>query len=276
MSRGVGETFLTKLLTEDILNDVIRDIILNGDNYLDVLLQDATTRAFDLPFHQNLGNTTLAADVARDDWEFTASDGHGIQVGEQIAMYDVAAEAGFGASTALVVDGDNITIDSPATANLAAATTIVARSNIEMAVDGSGARQTFAITNPFDTPEDITRIMFMMQLGGAPSLAKFGDQDALARGLVFRSTNSEYANYFNVKKNADFALIMYDLTFYTAAGFGQDGLAGRYSFAGTDKHGVVLRLGQGESLEMIVQDDLTDLQSFRIIAQGHETSGEVH
>lgn len=253
--------------------EFVRNEVLNNDNSLDVNIQDQTTRALDLPFHQTLGTTTLASDVSQDEYVITASNGHGISVGESIAIYDVAAEQGFGGPKALVVDGDTITLDSPATADLAAATSIVSRGTNEMAVNGAVTRQTFEITNPFITPEHITRILFMMELDSAPTLAKFGDLSALARGLVFRATNGEYVNYFNVKKNADFALLMYDLTFFTAAGFGQDGLAGRYSFGGPEKHGVVIQLDQGQSLEMIVQDDLTDLASFQCIAVGHEVSG---
>lgn len=265
----IGEKFVLN----QIINDFLREEVLNGDNSADVNIQDQKTRAFDLPFHQTLGTTTLAVDLAAEDYSFTASPGHSISAGEDIALYDVVAEQGF-AGTVLVVTDDVIDIDVPASCSCAAASTIVSRSTIDMNVNGAVTRQTFNITNPFETPEHITRIMFMMQLDSAPTLPKFGDLTALTRGLVFRAVNSEVVNYFNVKSNAELALTMYDLNFYTVAGVGQDGLAGRYTFAGPEKHGVVIELRQGESLEMIVQDDLTDLASFKILAQGHESGGE--
>lgn len=253
--------------------EFVRSEVLNDTNSLDVNIQDQVTRAFDLPFHQTLGTTTLAADMTDDAYSFIASSGHGIQAAESIAIYDVAAQEGFSAGVLTVVD-DLITIDSPAVAAMAAATSIVARSTREMNVNGAITRQVFEVLNPFPIAEDVTRIMFMMITTGAPTLAKFGDLTALTRGIVFRTNNGNDVNYFNAKSNGDLALLMHDVTFYSAAGVGQDGLCARYSFAGPEKHGVALRLEQGDALELIVQDDLTSLTSFKAIAVGHETSGE--
>lgn len=45
----------------------------------------------------------------------------------------------------------------------------------------------------------------------------------------------------------------------------------RRSFGGQDKNGVVIRVDGdlGESLELLIQDDLTGLETFRIVVQGH-------
>jgi hypothetical protein len=41
------------------------------------------------------------------------------------------------------------------------------------------------------------------------------------------------------------------------------------TYAGQNKHGVTLRIGGGEAIECIIQDNLTGLLSFKIIACGH-------
>lgn len=251
----------------------VRDEVLNGDNSLDVNIQDLTTRAFDIPFHQTLGVTSLAVAIAENDYAFTAVNGHGIQAAEALALYDIAEGYGFSTS-ALTVVGDVITIDAPAVGAFGTATTIVSRSTDDMNVNGAVTRQVFEVANPFPIAEDITRIIFMMILDSPAEFNKFGDLAALTKGVVFRIVNDQKAIYFNAKSNADLALLMHDLTFYEAAKQGQDGLCGRYTFAGQEKHGVALRLHQGDRLEMIVQDDLRSLASFKCNACGHLTSGE--
>ncbi len=268
----ITEYFFEQIL-RTLWGEFMADAVLKSDNSIDVNIQDQTTRVLDIPFHQNIGTTTLGANLAADAYTFEAAASHGIQVGEQVAMYDTVQEIGF-ESGVLTVDGNDIGIDQPTNSEYSQLNTIVARSTIELAVNGSSTRQTFEIANPFETAEDITRIMFLMLTSGVPTLPKFGDLDALTRGVVMRVVNGERVNYWNVKSNADLAHMMYDLKFYTVAGQGQNGLAGRFTFAGPEKHGVAVRLNQGDTLEVIIQDDLTSLSSFRIMAQGHETSGE--
>jgi len=268
----ITEFFFESILRE-LWAELVAGVVVQDDNSIDVNIQDQSSRAFGLDFHQTIGTTTLGANLGEDAYTFTAATGHGIQVGEKVALYDTLAQKGFNAGV-LAVDTDEISIDTPSNIEFGATSTIVARSTIDMNVDGSGTRQTFLITNPFATPEHITRIMFLITTTGAPTLPKFGDLTALTRGLVLRVNNGQKVNHFNVKTNADMALMKYDLNFFTVAGQGQNGLAGRYTFSGQEKHGVVIQLNQGDSLEMIIQDDLTDLLSFRCLAQGHETVGE--
>ena len=269
----ITEFFFESILRE-LWNEFMAGAVIKSDNSIDVNIQDQASRAFDIDFHQNIGITTLGANLAEDVWSFTGAAGHAIEVGDKVALYDTVSGFGFNA-TALVVDGNEITIDTPSNTEYGLLSTIVARSTIDLNVDGSGTRQVFNITNPFAKPEHFTRIMFIMTTTGSPTLPKFGDLDALTRGLVFRVNNGQKVNYFNVKTNADLTHLMYDINFFTVAGQGQNGVAGRYTFGGQDKHGVVIQLNQGDSLEMIVQDDLSNLLSFRIIAEGHETVGEI-
>ena len=63
---------------------------------------------------------------------------------------------------------------------------------------------------------------------------------------------------------------MYDFEIQQATQSQQDGFTGRLTFAGQNKFGAVVRLGAGEDLQVIIQDDLTSLVLFEIIAEGSE------
>ena len=100
--------------------------------------------------------------------------------------------------------------------------------------------------------------------------AKFGNITALTRGLVFRIYNTFQKTIFNFKSNQEIKQFCYDVNYSDNAPAGSTGLSARISFNGDDKHGVTLRIGTGEVIQWIVQDDLTGLDSMKISAQGHE------
>ena len=111
-----------------------------------------------------------------------------------------------------------------------------------------------------------------MTFNSAGSDALFGNLTALTRGVVLRKADGINHTIFNAKTNGDFALRMYDIAYTDRAVPSQSyGLRGRSTFAGQDKRGVVIRLDgdNSEELELLVQDDLSTLTSFRIVAQGH-------
>jgi len=60
---------------------------------------------------------------------------------------------------------------------------------------------------------------------------------------------------------------MFDVEIQSVASQAQDGLTGRFTF---EKLGQVVRIGAGEDLQIIIQDDLTSLTSFEVIAEGSE------
>jgi len=64
--------------------------------------------------------------------------------------------------------------------------------------------------------------------------------------------------------------MMYDFNIETASGNQQDGFTGRLTFAGQNKMGAVIRIGSNEDLQVVIQDDLTSLSLFKMIAEGSE------
>lgn len=173
------------------------------------------------------------------------------------------------------VVGNTVTLDRPIDFAYQATTQVTAGSH-QMAVDGSVTPVIFSVRDA-DTPTgldvavDITRLIFKCITATAVDLTTFGDLTRLTNGLVVRRVDGNYNNIFNVKDNGELAGIMYDFAVAQATNpvQGVDGFTGRLTFAGQSKIGVVVRLGPGEDLQAIVQDDLSGLTSLQIVAEGH-------
>ena len=114
---------------------------------------------------------------------------------------------------------------------------------------------------------DITRIMGTIIDGVAMDDGKFGGIDALTNGIVLRLNNGVISNHWNAKTNGDLGLICFDSAYTEKAPAGENGFRFRNTYAGPSKHGVTLRLGVGEILEILVQDNLTALTDFQMMAQ---------
>lgn len=149
-----------------------------------------------------------------------------------------------------------------------------------LAVDGSVTPITFKITPSGlndDVSWDITR--FILLFGGdgigaqndAPDDGDFGVTTALTNGVVIRSVDGITKNLFNAKTNGDFRARAYDMTYTDISKSNLYTVATRRSFSGPDKNGVTIRLNAitNDSLEFIVQDDLTEMSGGQMIVQGH-------
>ena len=243
---------------------------LESNGAIPINVQDQYTPAFDVYFVQFIANVTLQADTIIDTYTINLTTGHGANIGDQIDMVDSAKNRGF--LGLVVANGTNIiTLDRPMTNNLSYLTTTAGRYTRDLNVDGSVTPQTFVISPPLDVQIDITRVMFQMITDTEPDFGKFGDLAVLTNGLVMRTVNGGISNLFNVKSNAELVNLMYDVTFYDTSHPGQGvyGLGGRLTYGGQNKHGVTIRLGQNQSLQVIVQDNLEDLADFHMIAAGH-------
>lgn len=244
-------------------------------------LQDQTTTPFDLYFTQILGMpTTLSANTAIDDTvvNITALPA-GTAVGDLLGIFSgVSGEERFYFGEILAINTLAITLDTPLDFAFQSGDPAIAQDR-EMNVSGSmGSPEIFGVTA--GTTEsgltlDVTRIMFQMTLTTAGDDGKFGNiaGASIVNGLVLRRVDGDTRNIFNVKSNGELAGLCYDLAYTNRSGGGGDfGIRARYTFAGQDKHGVAIRLAPGDSLQAIIQDDLTagaSISQFRMIAAGH-------
>lgn len=241
----------------------------------DVFIQDQTTRPFDFYFLKALGAlTTVAIDLVANTRTITVADATGFATGQDIGVSGDPTNTKFYFARIVGVSGNIITVDTPIDYPfLTGASVFNATRNF--AVNGSVTPQVFSIFGPgagSGLEIDITRLLMKCFTNGAVDLSKFGDiAGGLTLGLVLRKNNPEYENIFNVKNNGELANLAYDWTPYSSTNpqQGQDGFLWRYTFAGQDKHGVTIRLEAGESLELVVQDDLSSIDTLNCIAAGH-------
>lgn len=241
----------------------------------DVFIQDQTTPAFDFYFLQGIGApTALTNAVAIDDTDMIVDSTAGMIISSYIGVFSVdPARFYFGQITNII--GNQIFLDTPFDFAFIAGSTVINTSR-DLNINGSITPQIFAVRGGgpgSDLTIDITRIMIAMDTNDPPDFNRFGDiVGGLAKGLVLRRVDGVTRNIWNIDTNRELANIAYDYTTYLASnpGIGVNGLAARYTFAGQDKHGVAVRLKPGDALELIIQDDLSSLLAFRVIAQGHQ------
>jgi len=248
----------------------------NPDGSLDVNVQDQTTQALDLYFTQVKGSpTTLTADVDIDDNIISVTSADDMLVGDYIGIFS-GGVGRYYFGEIVAINTLDITLDTPLDyAYTSAAATVISNTR-DMNVSGTqGSPQIFTITNggSGSPPIDLNRFLLSMDCGSSPEWTDFGDiSDGITNGLVLRYHDGSTKNIWNIKSNSDLALVSYDMTLRLAVG--NSGVSSRFTFNGADKHGVTLRLHGGDSLQLIIQDNLSTITKFTAMAQGHNTIGE--
>jgi len=243
---------------------------------LAVNIQDQTSRALDLYFIQALGAPTqLASNTVEDAYTIAVSNTANFVDGTYVGIFCPTSDCFFFAEQLGAPAGSVITLDTPVDRVFTVGDTVLP-STRQLNVDGSVTAEVFQI-GPFgattDLEIDITRIMGQMTDQTSMDDSKFGGiTGGLTRGLVLRLNNGQMLTQWNIKSNGDFGLLAYDIDYSEKAPAGFYGFRFRNTYGGQSKHGVVLRIEPGETLEILVQDDLTGLDTFQVMAQGHEVT----
>lgn len=247
----------------------------DGDVGLAVFIRDQATPTILIPFNDVTNSTTLAAQATINTKSITLTSVTGFDSGDYVCLDDVADGRYYCGKQVGAPVGNVITLDTPLDFTYPAGV-VVTVGGTNLNVDGSVTPRIFSLRagDPgVPVIGDITRLIFQCITNTAADLSLFGDIPALTNGLVLRKKNLDgtYSNVFNVKSNADLAGIMFDFDIYAATNPAQgvDGFVGRLTFAGSSKFGVVLRIAPFEDLELVIQDDLTDLTQFIINMEGH-------
>jgi len=238
---------------------------------LAVNIQDQTSPAFDIFFtlDDTATFTTLLNNGIKNSYEINITNTTGYSVDDYFGIFEGSF---LYSGVILAINGNTLTLDTPLDYNFTTSA-IVGVTNREMNVDGSTDVKIFGLALPgsANISIDVTRVMFKMTCTTPPEFTDFCDiENGLTRGIVLRRTDGINQNYFNVKNNGELAHLMFDFNLYDQTKQqGVNGITGRFTFGGQAKHGVVVRLNPGDSLDMLVQDDLRALIEFRIIAEGH-------
>jgi hypothetical protein len=247
---------------------------MRSNGSIDVNSLDPTMTPVIVNFNKIVTSTTLTDTVAIDDYTIVVDDTTGVFANRYLTIFNVTLNR-FYVGNVLSINVDTLTLDTPLDAAYPAGSFVDITTD-EMAVDGSGASQTYGVRgvspSPIGLSVDIVRIIFTCVTDSPVDLTKFGDiTGGLTKGLVLRKRDGTYDNIFNVKTNRDLAGTMFDWEPYLASNpqQGVDGFVSRLTFGSMGKMGVVIRLMAGEDLELLVQDDLSDLATFKITAEGH-------
>ncbi len=245
------------------------------DGSVAVSIQDQHSPALIVPMNQVTNQTDISALLAIDDLTVDVDVVTGFIDGAFITITNIVENRYYTAKQVGAISGSTVTLDTPLDFAFPAGSRIT-NGTVDMAVNGSITPQYFSLraADPGIPVEiDITRIIFKCLTATAVDAEKFGDLAALINGIVLRVVDDSgpYYNVFNAKTNLDLAGMMYDLTFYEAINptQGVDGFVGRLTFAGQNKIGVTIRVGTGQDLQMIIQDNLSGLDLFELTVEGH-------
>lgn len=239
---------------------------------LNVHVADVHDTVINEYFHRHLGVLdTIAIASSKQDSIINVTNGALFSVGDEIQLSNGAEGTTFPTITVITVDA--LTLDRPLDhAYLVGATVEIVSTN--MAVLGTLASPISFKAEPSSNEFwHVVRFLFSMTHNTAGDLGLFGNQAALTNGVVLRIYKAEFSQYgtFTLwKSNSDIKDNMYDVNFDTRSGGGGTyGTTGRGSIKiGT---GAVPKVDgeQGDFIEMLIQDDLTGLVSFKQKIQGH-------
>ncbi len=270
-SMGVSSPWV---LTDDGTNAGNKASKYEIDGSTRATLQDQTTPVIIVPFNFVDETSTLAAPAAYNDTSVTVTDDAGMADGDHFVIYGETNTNYYIGQVVGTPVANVVQLDTPIDSAFPAGE-LVSGGNTNMAVDGSSTPVTYTLRGAdpgIDITIDITRILFQCQTLTAVDLSTFGDiAGGLTKGLVLRRVDGTTQNIFNIKTNGDLAGIAYDFTVAQATNpqQGVDGFNSRLTFAGQSKIGVALRIGPGDSLEFIIQDDLSTISLLKVIAEGH-------
>lgn len=261
------------LLAKSSVDGKLKHIEIESNGAIPVNVQDQHTQALDLPFIKATGiPTTLSVQTALGDRTVTVADTTGFVAGNVVAMFQPFGPFYYGKQIGAPA-GNVISLDTPIDSVFTVGIGVLSATD-NMAVNGAVTTQVFQIgSEQRSTIEemDVTRFMGYIQDGTAMDDGLFGGIGALTYGIVLRvRTATNLTNIWNAKSNGELGLLCYDTAYTTKPPAGTShGFRFRNTYASQGKHGVTIRLLPGEVLEVLIQDDLTDLELFQMMAQGH-------
>ena len=232
---------------------------------------DQTTKSIGLFLKKDLAIVTLSENAVIDSNIITLTEGHSATSGELIFIQE-----GINMYQGLItnVEGNDITLDTPLDYAFTTSA-LIKRCSIALNVNGSVVPVIFDILpNPANS-WDITQFILTITDNVEMDDAKFGGITALTKGIYLRKKiaypSLRYENIGNVKSNNGFVLNGFERNYSTKAPSGYYGVSFRKKYAGQTEVGVAIRL-QGkkqESLQLVIQDDLSALYSFNAKVHGH-------
>lgn len=236
------------------------------DDAVRVQVQNNQAELIGLKICMPLGDIVLASDTTIDTWQVTLGAGHGVEVGNTICFRENGRHY---QAVAIVVATNLITLDTPLDYAFTTKATAF-RSSESMNVNGSVTRQIFKVAPPLGATWDILGCEFIITDNTAMDDGTFGGIAALTRGVVVRKKDTVYKNIFNVKTNGDFAFRCDSVRYADKPPSGTGyGFSAYRTFNIRNEVAIRLDGDLGDEFQVIIQDDLTGLSSFRAGVWGH-------
>lgn len=251
-----------------LIQQAIENTAAFNDKYqgFDVQVQDQTSEVVNYYMRRLIGNALTIVTATINTYTIEITDASAVTAGNSVCIQQ--GQRAFQAKILTKV-GNVLTIDTPLDFAFTNAATCY-ECSFMMNVNGGVTPISFFI-NP------IAGVKFDVYGFGIEILDQspmddntFGGLTKLVKGIVMRKADDEHRTIFNVKTNGDLKLITGVTNPYSdKAPAGYYGFNVSYSFK--DKNGVAERLDGdlGEKLEVIIPEDLTGLDSFRIFVHVH-------
>lgn len=232
---------------------------------VDVYVQDQTTEIINQYMCNIKGTTTLTIDYPINTKVIVVASVTGAVVGDRI---NISENGRVFQSVIKNITGTTITMASPTDQALTTnAVVCFAEWNIAKA-NGSVTPVTYRLKPPKGVLWHVTKINFSITDNVAMDDTKFGGLSELPNGLVFRVVDGYTKQLGVISNNAGFKDYGFEGYYNDKTG------AGSYGYNGLNQikdNGVVLILNgdTDDEFQVIVNDDLTGLSKFSILAQGH-------
>jgi len=255
------------------LHDGSGNTLVSAQGALNVHVADIHEDAVNVFFHLHDGNTTtLASAISVGDTTLVLTSATGFVVGNHIHILNGNNEYVFPQITA--INTNTLTVDAPFSHSYPTAGTSIE----QVVIDLTDTAGTLASPKSYKIQPQAGEKFHLLRLIGSavnPTTANddgtFAGEAALTNGCVVRrydGTAGVFGKFTNWKDNSDIINDMYDVTYSDAPKFGKYGMRFRWTIS---KAGVAVKLdgNAGDYVEILIQDDLTALDSFTIKAQGH-------
>lgn len=243
----------------------------NNRGALDVFIQDQNSPIVNWVLHQDLNDIQLLQHTTIDSKTIEVSNtpAHNIVVGNVISLLqDTIFYQGF----VVNVSGTTITLDSPLDSQfrIDRPNLVSIRGNTNAAVNGAATTAIFHATPPNNQKWDLTQlIVYIVDDVNGMDDTTLGGIAAVTNGLVLRKKNTVYDNIGNVKKNGDFKTVGCNIEYLIKVGGGETSMNAVCNFS--NDAGITVRLdgSLGEEVELLGQDDLSDITSITAVVVGH-------
>jgi len=264
---NTGDTRINPAIKEKQTEIINKMPTLEQNGGVPVNVQDQTSEIIDLYMCDDRGSTNPTSGIDLDDTEITVDDITGAGVGDCMNISENGRT--FQAIILSIVDS-TITFNAPSDQAFTTSAD-VCFGEWNMNVNGASASKIYRIAPPAGAEWDIVRIIIGMSDNVEMDDGKFGGISSLTNGVVLRVKNGYTKNVFVVSDNGGFRERSFDIIYADKAPAGTYGFGCRRTFGGQSKNGVTIRLNgdNGDELQLIIQDDLTDLLKLAIVCQGH-------